>query len=255
MHKRISHKRISHKRTFILLCSTGLLNACASHETGASFESQKFVAAHQQQTAAAPQTPPVQTTPTQTLNGMVMPLGAPMPNIPANTSVSAITSEKALNTANKKALIAPKDASFANSTVVYPYTDGALFLVYTAPQKLTDIELQPGETIVSIAAGDSVRWIIGKTYSGSGNQILWHILVKPTADNLNTTLVVMTNKRTYRMQLTSTTTTYTASVRWDYAQNSLGSGELNTTPTPPPAPTQPTDYAMNLNEMNTHYAV
>src|SRR3546814_6875971 len=66
---------------------------------------------------------------------------------------------------------------------VYPFTQGALYQVYTAVGQITDIALQPGEQLVGsgpVAAGDTVRWIIGDTESGSGATRQIHILVKPT---------------------------------------------------------------------------
>ena len=50
---------------------------------------------------------------------------------------------------------------------------GALYQVYTAVGQITDIALQPGEQLVGagpVAAGDTVRWIIGDTESGSGQR-------------------------------------------------------------------------------------
>ena len=54
---------------------------------------------------------------------------------------------------------------------VYPFSDGALYQVYAAPGEITDIGLEPGEQLVGsgpVAAGDTVRWIIGDTESGIG---------------------------------------------------------------------------------------
>jgi type IV secretion system protein VirB9 len=60
---------------------------------------------------------------------------------------------------------------FINSMQVYPFVDGALYQVYASPGQITDISLQPGEQLVGsgpVAAGDTVRWIIGDTESGTG---------------------------------------------------------------------------------------
>jgi type IV secretion system protein VirB9 len=87
---------------------------------------------------------------------------------------------------------------------------------------------------------------------------VWHILVKPTDIDLNTTLVVMTDRRTYRMQLTSTDSTYLASVCWEYPNSDFSIGTdglgLNSNSSAPP-PTDPTEYAMNLNQLNTQYSL
>src|SRR3546814_6885536 len=59
--------------------------------------------------------------------------------------------------ANKAALREPSSAGFIRAVQIYPYTEGALYRLYAAPERVTDIALQPGETIISVAAGDTVR--------------------------------------------------------------------------------------------------
>ena len=70
--------------------------------------------------------------------------------------------------ANKAALREPAAAAFVNAVQVYPFADGVLYRLYTAPERISDIALQPGETLISVAAGDTVRWTVGDTTSGSG---------------------------------------------------------------------------------------
>jgi P-type conjugative transfer protein TrbG len=129
-----------------------------------------------------------------------------------------------VNQANAAARIQPVRDGFINAMQVYPYTGGALYQVYTAVGQITDIALQPGETLVGsgpVAAGDTVRWIIGDTLSGSGATQQVHILVKPTRPDLMTNLVINTNLRTYHIELRSTERTYMASVSWQYPQDQL----------------------------------
>lgn len=129
-----------------------------------------------------------------------------------------------INQANAAARVQPVRDGFINAMQVYPYTSGALYQVYTAVGQITDIALQPGEQLVGsgpVAAGDTVRWIIGDTISGSGATAQVHILVKPTRSELMTNLIINTNLRTYHMELRSTERTYMASVSWQYPQDQL----------------------------------
>ena len=126
--------------------------------------------------------------------------------------------------ANALARIQPMRDGFINAMQVYPFTQGALYQVYTAVGQITDIALQPGEQLVGsgpVAAGDTVRWIIGDTESGSGQTRQVHILVKPTRVDLTTNLVINTNVRTYYLELRSTGATYMASVSWQYPEDQL----------------------------------
>jgi len=129
-----------------------------------------------------------------------------------------------VNQANAQARVQPVRNGFINSMQVYPFTQGALYQVYTAVGQITDIALQPGEQLVGagpVAAGDTVRWIIGDTESGTGAAKQVHILVKPTRPELMTNLVINSNLRTYYMELRSTSSTYMASVSWQYPQDQL----------------------------------
>jgi len=126
--------------------------------------------------------------------------------------------------ANAAARVQPVRDGFLNAIQHYAWTDGALYQVYTAPGQVTDIALQDGEQLVGagpVAAGDTVRWIVGDTVSGSGPTTRVHILVKPTRPDLATNLVINTDRRTYHLELRATAATYMASVSWTYPQDAL----------------------------------
>jgi len=126
--------------------------------------------------------------------------------------------------ANSAARIQPTRAGYLNAIQVYPFSEGALYQLYAAPGEITDIALQPGEKLVGagpVAAGDTVRWIIGDTESGAGASKRIHILLKPTRPDLITNLVINTDRRTYHMELRSDERTYMASVSWDYPQDQI----------------------------------
>jgi type IV secretion system protein VirB9 len=142
--------------------------------------------------------------------------------------------------ANAAARMQPSDSNSASAVQVYPYVDGALFQVYATPGEISDIVLQPGEQLSAtgpVAAGDTVRWMIGNTESGTGALKRVHILVKPTGSNLKTNLVVTTDRRTYHLELRATPATYMASVAWQYPPEPVAPPPLAPVqPTPPPAP-------------------
>lgn len=126
--------------------------------------------------------------------------------------------------ANDAARIQPADAGFENAMQRYAYSEGALFQVYTKPGQVTDIVLQEGEKLVGpgpVAAGDTVRWMIGDTLSGSGPTQRVHILVKPTRADIATNLVINTDRRTYYLELRASARVYMASVSWSYPADEL----------------------------------
>ncbi|UAK26503.1 P-type conjugative transfer protein TrbG [Sphingomonas nostoxanthinifaciens] len=129
--------------------------------------------------------------------------------------------ELRVRAANHSATLEPAVSGYLNATQVYPYAEGALFHVFTAPGQVTDIALQSGETLGAVAAGDTVRWVIGDTSSGSGETKRTHVLVKPFSAGLATNVVITTDRRTYHLSLTSTERTAMAALSWTYPQDAL----------------------------------
>lgn len=126
-----------------------------------------------------------------------------------------------VDSANREATREPGVYGFVNAVQVYPWSDGALYRLYAAPEQVSDIALQPGESLIAVAAGDTVRWIIGDTVSGAGASKQTHILVKPSAPGLKTNLVITTSARVYHLALESTTRTAMAAISWTYPQDAL----------------------------------
>jgi len=129
--------------------------------------------------------------------------------------------EDRVEAANEAARMAPEEAGYVNAVQVYPFTEGALYRLYAAPGQVSDIALQPGEAIVSLAAGDTVRWIVGETTSGTGASARAHVLVKPMRAGLASNLVILTDRRAYHLEMESTEATYMAALSWSYPHDEL----------------------------------
>ncbi|WP_245463163.1 P-type conjugative transfer protein TrbG [Mesorhizobium sp. M2A.F.Ca.ET.043.02.1.1] len=152
------------------------------------------------------------------LPGQLKPIGT------VSTKAEPADPKQRISQANEAARMQPVRDGFINAIQLYPWSEGALYQVYAAPGQVTDIALQPGEQLVGsgpVAAGDTVRWIVGDTESGAGERRQVHILVKPTRPDLVTNLVINSDRRTYHLELRSTEKTYMASVSWQYPQDQL----------------------------------
>jgi type IV secretion system protein TrbG len=126
-----------------------------------------------------------------------------------------------VDAANAAAMREPSSYGYVNAVQIYPFVEGALYRLYAAPERVSDIALQPGESLTSVAAGDTVRWIVGDTTSGTGSARRTHILVKPSAPGLKTNLVIATDRRIYHLSLESTQSTAMAALSWTYPQDAL----------------------------------
>lgn len=142
------------------------------------------------------------------------------PGVPsASVSAPAVDPLVRVAKANAAARVQPGRGDYSTAVQIYGFAEGALYQIYVAPGRVTDIVLQPEEKLAGagpVAAGDTTRWVIGDTESGSGDARRVHILVKPTRPDLRTNLVINTDRRTYHLELRATPSTYMAAVSWRY---------------------------------------
>ena len=154
--------------------------------------------------------------------------------------------------ANTEARVAPTREGYVNAIQVWPFTDGALYQVYAAVGRVTVVSLQPGEELVTVAAGDTVRWIDGDTSSGSGDALRVNVMVKPIRSGLKTNLVITTSRRTYLLELTSTERTWMASVSWAYPKDKMLAWQRQAQAANAAAPI---DAGLSLEKIRFRYAV
>lgn len=133
----------------------------------------------------------------------------------------SMTGFQAVSYANRTAIVKPTTDNYLNAIQLYPYTPGSLYQVYTSPKQVTDIALEKGERLITVSAGDTERWTVGDTVSGSGPNEQVHVIVKPMAANLSTNAIITSTKRTYYLDLKSFADTYMAAVSWRYPHDAI----------------------------------
>jgi len=168
---------------------------------------------------------------------MVLPMPAQMKPLPESIETKTVpepADEKLrVSRANAEARIAPTREGYVNAIQVWPFTDGALYQVYAAPGRVTVISLQPGEELVTVAAGDTVRWIVGDTSSGTGEAL-------------------RVSRRTYLIELTSTERAWMASVSWEYPKDRMLALQRQAQAAQVSAPV---DTGLSLERIRFRYAI
>lgn len=180
-------------------------------------------------------------------------LPAQLKPLPRNTRPQEPADERErVARANRKARVPPTGEGYIDAIQVWPYSEGALYQVYTSPGRVTAINLQAGEELVTVAAGDTVRWIVGDTSSGSHGAMKVSVLVKPTRVDLRTNLLITTTRRTYLIELTSTEHAWMASVSWDYPHDHLLALQRRSAEARAAAPI---DAGLRLDQLRFRYAI
>jgi type IV secretion system protein VirB9 len=145
----------------------------------------------------------------------------PLPSSTAAKPTRRSAPTQVISGAHHEARQEPTPEGYLNRMQRYTYLPGALYQVYTAPERVTDIVLEVGEALIAKVAGDTVRWIVGDTTSGTGTAQQVHVLIKPVKEGLTTNLVLTTDRRTYHLECHSEPQTYMAAVAWDYPHDDL----------------------------------
>mgnify|MGYP000448126038 CR=1 FL=1 len=204
------------KKLLSILAFTVVLAACTTQTPPIHYDREDF--------APVAETPD----PPKPVKIVTVPEPLPLPGQlkPLPRKIRAETEEGAepqarVDQAQAAASVEPLREGYVNAIQIYPYAEGALYRLYAAPERVSVIALQPGETIIAASAGDTVRWIIGDTVSGAGETLRARLLIKPIADDLETNLVIITDRRAYHLDLISTPETYMASVSWRYPHEEL----------------------------------
>mgnify|MGYP000951429906 CR=1 FL=1 len=123
----------------------------------------------------------------------------------------------ALAEANAEARRRPDPANFTDATQIYDYAPGAIYEVYGAPGFISTVLLEPGETILTVAAGDTTRWMVEQAIGGDVANARAMLLIKPTRANIRTNIVLVTDRRSYAIEAIATGgQTYSAQTAWRY---------------------------------------
>jgi type IV secretion system protein TrbG len=114
------------------------------------------------------------------------------------------------------------EAIAARGQMLFTYSPGGIYEVQAATFHETALQLQPGELLTGKdlpTAGDTARWTIAATRTGSPPNETTVLVVKPLEADLETNMTIATNRRLYTVVLKSSEHTYMPLVGWLYPQD------------------------------------
>jgi type IV secretion system protein VirB9 len=180
------------------------------------------------------------------------------PHSPAPAKAAPSTPAGVIARANALASQAPEEAGFLNAVMTYTFVPGGLYQVFTAPDNVTDVVLEPGEEIMGEpAAGDTLRWRLGVGSSAVGGVPQKHVFIKPTRAGLATNLTLNTNRRTYFLRLESNEKDPMFALQWSYPQSDGAAPAAHATSGPPASKSAAHDGARpsDVTALNFDYSI
>jgi type IV secretion system protein VirB9 len=108
----------------------------------------------------------------------------------------------------------------ANGKVTFTF-GATLPSVICSPIEVTDIELEPGETVKEggLHCGDSLRWNISPAVSGPEGASVTHLVIKPTTGGITTSILCATDRRVYHIKLVASANDWMPYVGFSYPEN------------------------------------
>ena len=134
---------------------------------------------------------------------------------------------KAMSARERAALDVARKWGKNNAVTPFPGDNGVVTFVYgtdspdivCAVLQVCDLALQPGEKVNQIHLGDTARWNIEPSVTGSGSQETQHLIIKPLDIDLNTSLIVTTDRRAYHIRLRSHRSLYMPQIAFSYPED------------------------------------
>lgn len=191
-------------------------------------------------------------------------LGSPkkVPRIPSDEEVNRLEQQLSRARAQRRAvsvadsgLITATSASAQRSLVVFPYVDTSIYEVFAAPDRMTAIELQPGEIISTDngkpKAADTVQWVADTVMTGEGPERRVIVMIKPIVTGIETNMLIPTNRHLYSILLRAESRAYMPLVAFSYPPDEVKA--INQAREARQANPEP--VALQPDKMNFAYAV
>ena len=136
---------------------------------------------------------------------------------PANEKLDkpSLTGKAAAQESTKSAMQTP--SKWTDGTMYYDFDPDFTYEIYCQPYRVTDIQLEPGEQVIEMPfLSESKVWEIGAGVSRVGGIDTQHFFLKPAYSGLQTSFIIITDKRVYHLMLKSFKDTYMTQVKWEY---------------------------------------
>ena len=107
--------------------------------------------------------------------------------------------------------------AFVESIAEYDYMEGRIYEVITSPKAITDFRLKPGEQINgNPITNDTANWQFSLGTSLENGEAVQHLFIRPLKVGLDTSMIILTNERTYYFRMASFENSYMTALRFRY---------------------------------------
>lgn len=127
----------------------------------------------------------------------------------------------AVEESQKRSTVKPEQ--YNKGTFFYQYNENLVYEVYAQPYHLTDIILEKGEVVTAtpLLSEDESAWELtaGVAKDAATGEDIQHLFIKPAYSKLDSTLVIITDRRVYHFRIKSYATTFMSMVKFTYPKS------------------------------------
>lgn len=153
------------------------------------------------------------------------------------------------------------DSSFTGAIATYDFIEGQIYEIITSPKAITDFRLKPGESIAGqpIVNNSTTSWQFTMGTSIENGETIQHLFIKPSIVGLDTSMIILTNQRTYYFRVASFEESYMTALRFNYPIDS-GKGYFVTEDfenfiSEQNKAKEETGYTINMSNVNYNYKI
>lgn len=143
--------------------------------------------------------------------------------VPYNEGKSEIKKVQGIDAAKEsveKATIKPEH--YKDGTFYYTYNENFVYEIYAQPYHLTDIILEDGEIVMGnpLLSEDASVWELTANVARNPmtGENIQHLFIKPAYSGLDSSFIVITDRRVYHFRIKSYKDTHMAMVKFTYPQ-------------------------------------
>lgn len=136
---------------------------------------------------------------------------------PANEKLDKpiLKGKDAAKESTNRAMQSPE--KWTDGTMYYDFDPDFTYEIYCQPYRVTDLQLEPGEQVIEMPfLSEAKVWEIGAGVSRVGGVDTQHFFLKPAYSGLETSFIIITDKRVYHLMLKSFKDVYMTQVKWEY---------------------------------------
>lgn len=132
----------------------------------------------------------------------------------ANDKGKALATKVVYNTSSNPSYISGKKEAIKKISAIFNYAEDNSYQIFVKEDFITVIKLEANEDVLYIAGGNTEGFMLDQTRGGKDGSSL--VYIKPLFEDLDTNIIITTDKRVYYFDVKTSKSMFNPMVRFNY---------------------------------------